>query len=123
LAIGTDWFRWGAAMSTKALEHSAVPSHTERRRSGRLKVVAPLTVTWYDPDQRHWSEYGETQDVSFHGALLRLRRSLSPGQVVRLIHNRTVDEGMLAQVVRCGPPSAGGWSSVAVKLAVPGNGF
>lgn len=110
-------------MSTQAMEHGAVPSKTERRRSRRLKVVAPLTVTWYDQDQAHWSEYGETQDVSFHGALLRLRRSLTPGQVVRLKHNCAVDEGMLAQVVRCGPPRPGGWSSVAVKLAVPGNGF
>lgn len=55
-------------------EESSPPSRDgrEKRRSRRVLLVIPVTVTWTSTDGEHIQEQAHTEVVNAHGCLLRM---------------------------------------------------
>lgn len=109
-------------MINQALGVESLPEPAERRRSQRIPSVAPVKVAWHTQDGTFAKEQAETEDISEHGALLRMKHGFLVREVVVLSRDRATDWTM-ARVMRCGPPRPEGWIPVAVELAVPSQTF
>jgi len=92
----------------------------ERRRSQRISLTLPVCLAWEKGDGIYVRENAHTENISTHGALLRMEHALSLHSAV------TVDRGgrvTVARVVRCGLPGAEGWRPVGVELVYPNEVF
>ena len=105
------------------------PSHAEtrtrdaeRRRSERVLLVVPLEVAWERPDGSKLKDQAETELVSAHGALLRLKSQLAGVKELELIRKHP-PMSTRARVVNTFPVGADGFVRVAVELAVPSHAF
>jgi hypothetical protein len=94
----------------------------DRRRSPRLQAVTSVRVAWHNQEGSYARVQAETEDVSAHGALLRMDRELPPRSVVVLNHG-PASNWTMARVMRSGPARPDGWTPVAVELAVPSESF
>jgi PilZ domain len=60
-------------------------SEAERRRDSRMEMTLPVRVHGFLSDGTEWEEMSTTEDISSGGACFTLKRSMSLGQVVRLV--------------------------------------
>lgn len=101
-------------------KHESRVAGSERRRSQRIPVTKSLVVGWDKGDGIYVRKKARTENVSGHGALLRLEHTLPLHMIVALDH---AGSATVARVVRCEPPKAEGWAPVAVELAYPSQAF
>ncbi len=66
--------------------------NADRRRSQRLFLQVPVTVTGTMPNKKDFSENAITVIVNAHGALLEMTNSLNQGQTVTLQNIRTKEQ-------------------------------
>lgn len=94
----------------------------ERRRSRRIDHTLSAEIMWHSGEGIYVRERGETENVSTHGALLRMK---SPTPVSQAISLRTAAGGAWqpAQVKRCDSKAPDGWTHVAIDLAEPSEAF
>lgn len=98
--------------------------HTGHRRSQRYLLRIPISVSWTPPaGQATVKESAETEVVSAHGALIRLRQPLARDTRLQIMHKRT-EESTLARVVWVGEPeNLDDPFPVGVELSVPTETF
>lgn len=94
------------------------------RRSQRVCFRVPVTVSWTPPAGRAVvKESTETQVVSAHGALIRLRQELARDTRLEIMHQRT-QELAFARVAWVGQPeNPDDPYPVGVELSVPSQTF
>jgi hypothetical protein len=94
----------------------------ERRRSARIQHFLYTEIMWHTGEGIYVRESAETENVSPHGALLRLKPATPVSQTVSL---RAASGGswQSAQVKRFESRSPDGWTHVAVDLAEPSEAF
>lgn len=98
------------------------PSPGNRRRSQRIAVVIPVEVAWHTEAGKYVRKHAETQDVSGHGARLRMDHGLPLRQVIEL-SRVGIAHWTLARVMRTGPPAPDGCIPVVVEFAAPSKTF
>jgi len=81
-----------------------------------------VEVAWHKADGTYTQQQAETEDVSPHGALLRMKHGLLVREVV-VVRSGAAGDWSIARVMRCGPRRPEGWTPVGVELAVPSEGF
>ena len=94
----------------------------DRRRSQRVLIVIPVSVSWTTKEGVRVKEEAHTEVVSRHGALLRFKGSLPVGAQVELSRLRT-GAASHAKVVWAGKPDADGIGRVAVELTETSDEF
>ncbi len=94
----------------------------DRRRSQRVLIVIPVSVSWTTKDGVRVKEEAHTEVVSRHGALLRLKGSLPVGLQLEL-NRHTTGRSSHAKVVWSGKPDADGMGRVAVELTETSDEF
>ena len=104
------------------VQGETLPPQGERRRSQRIHTVRPVEVARHAVEGIYVRDDAETDVVSAHGALLRMKRSL-PIRVVVALSPTGAANWTMARVMRCDPPRPDGWTPVAVELAVPSEAF
>ncbi len=69
-----------------------------RRRSDRVSISVPITLSSFETSDREFKETGRTLSVSRYGAAIILRKQLSPVQQIKI---RSIESGKeaIAQVV------------------------
>lgn len=87
-----------------------------------MLLVVPLEVAWERSDGSKLKDQAETELVSAHGALLRLKSQLVGVKEVELIRKHP-PLSTRARVVNTYPVGADGLVRVAVELAVPSHAF
>ena len=96
----------------------------EYRRSQRALVRIPITVSWSPPaGPASLKESTETEVVSAHGALIRLRQVLARDTRVEITHKRTQQSasGRVAWVEQ--PKNQTDSFRVGIELSVPSESF
>jgi hypothetical protein len=90
----------------------------ERRRSQRIRHALSTEIMWHSGEGIYVREKAETENVSTHGALLRLKPATPVSQTISL---RGAGGGawQAAQVKRCESRSPDGWTHIAIDLAEP----
>lgn len=96
---------------------STVSENVERRRSQRVHVAIPVEVTWTTKEGTRISEHAETEVVSAHGALLRVKTH-HPIAAELIIVNLRTGQSAQAKAV-CTDSTAGGTIRLAVGLDTP----
>lgn len=94
----------------------------QRRGSQRIYAATSVEVGWHTDEGKYVTEHADTENVSAHGGLLRMKHGFPIRQVVDLSPTHATN-WTRARVMRCDPPRREGWTSVAVELAVPSEGF
>lgn len=94
----------------------------ERRRSRRIEHSLPTEIMWHSGEGIYVRETAETENVSPHGALLRLKPATPVSQSISL---RAAAGGswQAAQVKRSESRSPDGWTHIAIDLAEPSEAF
>ncbi len=87
---------------------------TERRRSERKALFLPVEVAWVHPDGTPVKESGVSEEVSAHGAVLRIKTRPPMGVYIDLTNTHT-GKSSRARVVRV-RPSVGGQVRIVVEL-------
>jgi hypothetical protein len=100
----------------------AKPAESDRRRSTRVLLVMPVEVKWMTKDGPWVQEHGETEVVSQHGAMLRMKSRISPGTVIE-VRRPEVGTSAKAKVVGVGNPSPDGLARMAVEMTVANDSF
>lgn len=95
---------------------------SDRRRSTRVLLVMPVEVKWVAKDGLVVQEQAETEVVSQHGAMLRMKARLAPGTQVEL-RRPSAHQAAKAKIVGVGNPSPDGLARVAVEMTVPSDAF
>ena len=90
---------------------------TEKRKSQRKAVFLQVEIAWVQPDGTRTKENGVTEEVSAHGAVLRMKTS-PPMSVEIEVTNTHTGKSTKARIVGV-RPSVGGQQRVAVELAEP----
>ncbi len=90
---------------------------TEKRKSQSKTVFLQVEVAWVHRDGTRTKENGVTEEVSAHGAVLRIK-TRPPLNVEIDLTNTHTGKSTKARVVRV-RPSVGGQQRVAVELAEP----
>ena len=90
---------------------------TERRRSQRKALFLLVEVAWVHPDGTPVKESGVTEEVSAHGAVLRIKTRPTMSVEIELTNTHT-GKSTKARIVGV-RPSVGGQQRVAVELAEP----
>lgn len=93
----------------------------ERRRSERRRLGLALKVGWTTPEGTRVEENAETEEVSAHGALLRLRTRYPIVTELKLENPRTGQSVRATAVWK--QAEAGGTLEVAVAFATPSETF
>ena len=94
---------------------------TGTRRSRRRVLFLPLRVIWRHPNGQQIKEYATTEDVSEHGAVLRMKQRPPISVEIELV-NRLTDRTSKARVVRV-RPARNGQERIAVELLAPSSSF
>ncbi|MGH9777414.1 MAG: hypothetical protein ACRD5I_03290 [Candidatus Acidiferrales bacterium] len=94
----------------------------ERRRSRRIERILSAEIRWHSGEGIYVREAAETENVSSHGALLRLKPTTPVSAVISL---RTAAGGSWqpAEVKRCDSEAPDGWTRLAIDLAEPSEAF
>jgi len=94
----------------------------ERRRSQRIERSLLAEIRWHSGEGIYVRETAETENVSSHGALLRIRPATAVSLAISL---RTAAGGSWrpAEVKRCDSQAPDGWTRVAIDLAEPSEAF
>ncbi|HLE81711.1 MAG TPA: PilZ domain-containing protein [Dehalococcoidia bacterium] len=103
-------------------EHPAKPDPAkERRRSPRVELVVPVQLEWTTDTGEYIEVNGETEIVSAHGALIRLKTAEDIASEVR-IRNRQTGKVAWSSVVS-EYPAKGDQRRVAFVLSTPDGTF
>ena len=94
----------------------------ERRRSRRVVLFIPVELAWTAPDGTNVKEEAVTEEVSAHGAALRMETD-PPVAVEAELTNRRTGKSTRARVVRIRYPDRDQPTRVIVELAVPSETF
>jgi hypothetical protein len=94
---------------------------TGKRRSQRLFLQVRVVVEGKVANKPPFSEETQTIVVNAHGALLELKISLDPGQVVTLLNVRTTEKTECA--VKLVTPVEGRKFNTALEFVKPNPGF
>ncbi|MFQ5662537.1 MAG: PilZ domain-containing protein [Terriglobia bacterium] len=100
---------------------AAQQERAERRRSQRVLLVIPVEATW-ETQQGICVQPAETEEVSAHGALLRMKALLPLPKEFELTHRKT-RQSTRARVVEIRAGERDGMKRIAVELAVPSETF
>ena len=100
----------------------AKPAESDRRRSSRVMLIIPVEIKWMTKDGPWVQEHADTEVVSQHGAMLRMKSRLSPGTQVE-VRRPAVGLSVKAKVVGVGNPSSDGLARVAVEMLSPNDTF
>ena len=94
----------------------------ERRRSRRIERSLSTEIMWHSGEGIYVREAAETENVSSHGALLRMKPATPVSSAVSL---RAGAGGAWrpAEVKRCDSKAPDGWTRVAIDLAEPSEAF
>jgi hypothetical protein len=94
----------------------------ERRRSRRIQHFLSAEIVWHSGEGIYVREQAETENVSPHGALLRLKPATPLSQTISL---RPAGGGswQVAKVKRRETDSPDGWTHIAIDLAEPSEAF
>jgi len=94
----------------------------ERRRSQRIEHTLSAEIMWHSGEGIYVRETAETENVSSHGALLRVKPATAVSPTISL---RTAGGGPWrpARVKRCDSQAPDGWTRVAVDLGEPSEAF
>lgn len=95
---------------------------SNRRRSTRVMLVIPVEIKWMTKDGPWVQEHADTEVVSAHGAMLRMKSRLHPGAQVE-IRRPSIGQSVKAKVVGVGNPSNDGLARIAVEMVVPNETF
>lgn len=101
-------------------EHPAKPAY-ERRRSLRVELAVPVQLEWTTATGEYIEVNGETEIVSAHGALIRLKTAENIASEVRM-RNRHTGKVAWSSVVS-EYPAKGGERRVAFVLSTPDGTF
>ncbi len=85
-------------------------------------LVMPVEVKWMTKDGPWVQEHADTEIVSQHGAMLRMKSRLTPGTQIE-IRRPSVHLSVKAKVVGVGNPSPDGLARVAVEMLTPSDAF
>lgn len=99
---------------------SDVPS--KQRRSPRIKAAKLVDVEWKRGDGLRIREPAETEVVSAHGAMLRLRARIHPKTEI-ILRQLSSRQAVPARVVHVAAAGADGLPRVGIELASPNEAF
>ena len=91
------------------------------RRSKRLQLVVPVEVIAFEGESEAFREATRMLSVNANGGLLALAASVSQGQVLRLVNQRTT-EYQECRVVNIDEAEDGKWA-VGVEFTRPAGNF
>ena len=94
----------------------------ERRRSRRVVLFIPVELAWTAPDGTNVKEEAVTEEISAHGAVLRMETD-PPVEVEAELTNRRTGKSTRARVVRIRDPERDQLTRVIVELDVPSDTF
>ncbi len=92
-----------------------------RRRSMRVLLSVPITVTGKNSAGHEFMEQTRTLVVNAHGALITLAAQIVPGQQIQIV-NKATDESLLCRVVHISAPQAGRMQ-LGVEFQIPSPSF
>ncbi len=92
-----------------------------RRRSKRLQLVVPVEVIAFEGESEAFREATRMLTVNANGGLLMLGASVSRGQLLRLVNQRTA-EHQECRVVNIDEAEDGKWA-VGVEFTQPAGNF
>ncbi len=98
------------------------PPYAKQRRSPRFSAVTPVDVEWRRHDGLRVRESAETEVVSAHGGLLRLKAQIQP-QTQIILRELTSHETLPARVIWVIPAGQDGLPRIAVELSTPSETF
>ncbi len=90
----------------------------DRRRSQRVLIVIPVLMSWTNKDGVRIKEEAQTEVISRHGAMVRVKGSMMMGSDVELTRPQ-VHQSTKAKVVWVGKPDAEGFVRVGLELTIP----
>ncbi|MHB8525960.1 MAG: hypothetical protein ACYDD2_07385 [Candidatus Acidiferrales bacterium] len=102
-------------------EFQVRPCSRSHRRSKRLQLVVPVEVIAFEGESEAFREATRMLSVNANGGLLALAASVSQGQVLRLVNQRTT-EHQECRVVNIDAAEDGKWA-VGVEFTCPANNF
>ena len=102
----------------------AQPAKNEgnRRRSSRVMLVIPVEVKWMTKDGPWVQEHADTEVVSQHGAMLKMKSRPSAGTQME-VRRPSLGQSVKVKVVGMGNPAQDGFARVAVEMLVPSDTF
>ncbi|MBI4462928.1 MAG: PilZ domain-containing protein [Acidobacteria bacterium] len=101
-----------------------MPARLEYRRSQRALLRIPISVSWAPPaGPATLKESTETEIVSAHGALIRLRQALALDTPIEITHHYTQKSAMGRVVWVESPKNSNDTFHLGVELSVPSESF
>lgn len=94
------------------------PNESDRRRSTRVMLVIPVEVKYMTKEGPWVQEHAETEVVSLHGAMLRMKARLTPGTQME-VRRPEISKSAKAKVVGAGSPSNDGLARIAIEILPP----
>lgn len=94
---------------------AAADSHSNRRRSSRLRVTIPVVVSWTNSRALTVRARGETEIISLHGALVKMDIDVPAGSEVLLSRPET-GRKVRARIVAKGLNGPDGLPRAAVEI-------
>lgn len=109
-------------MASQQLKIKAYRREDARRRSQRVVLATPVRLTWATKDGVCVTEQAQTEEISAHGAMLRMKSRLPISTEVELSHPRT-RQSTRARVVGMRSPEPDGSVRIAIEFTVPNETF
>ncbi|MFQ5696130.1 MAG: hypothetical protein ACE5HB_09090 [Terriglobia bacterium] len=103
------------------MEQQSGQQDDDRRRSQRVRLAIPVTVSWKSKEGNTHTEQAQTEEVNAHGAVVLMTTALPLAATVQLTNTRT-SQTARARVVALRSP-ADGKQRVAFELKVPTDTF
>ena len=94
----------------------------ERRRTPRLSAQVPMAVRWTDRSGQTQEEQTQTEVLSGHGALIRLKNAVELGEEIEL-QNLENQEQARAQVIWASEHSPEHGQRVGIEFLTPKAAF
>jgi len=85
-------------------------------------LVIPVEVKWMTKDGPWVQEHADTEVVSQHGAMLKMKSRPAIGAQIE-VRRPALGQSVKAKVVGMGNPSSDGLARVAVEILVPNDTF
>ena len=107
-------------MKQTALEVAAETSVA--RRSQRMLLVIPVTVSWRTASGVTLRQHAATEVVNAHGAMVKIKASIPVNSIVDLMRP-SLNRSAKARVVSSAEPEEDGLTRLAVEFVEPNNEF
>ena len=100
----------------------AKPETSGERRSQRMLLVIPVTVSWTTGAGLTLRQHASTEVVSAHGAQIRINADLRVNSIVNLTRP-SLSRSAKARVLSSTEPGEDGFNRVSVELVEPDDQF